>query len=167
MDITWQPEKADHRTAVRAALITPARKVAWIILVSFMGLLLAIMLLVALTTGDFHVGYRALAAMAAGVLGPFVLPALLVEMAWRSSPAVRQPARARVDPHVGITFTQGGTSTLHTWAAIGRIRETDTLFLVGLAAHKGINIPLPKRGLTSPAQVEYLRYLFQNFLARN
>ncbi|MFI5491765.1 YcxB family protein [Actinoplanes sp. NPDC051859] len=166
VEMAWQPQKADYRAAMRAALVTPARKVLWVVVVCLLGLCLCVMILLGLVTGRFDMPFGTLAMVVLGVGLPPVLPALFLEAAWRTNPTVRAPAHARIDPAAGISFTQGGSSVTHSWAAIGPIRETDEHFLIGLAAAKAIVIPLPKRSLTDPAQVQYLRYLFQNFLVR-
>ncbi|GAB1644273.1 YcxB family protein [Krasilnikovia sp. MM14-A1259] len=168
LDLTWQPQESDLRTATSKALATTTMKVIWITPVSIMGLCMSGQLLLALAFGKFDMstGNISLLAMMLGiVVAPKAFPALIVGLAWRANPAARAAVHARIDPSTGIHITQGPSSVVHTWPAVRRVRETDKLFLVELGTIKGFSVVLPKRSLLTPEQMTYLRHLFQPFTA--
>jgi len=94
------------------------------------------------------------------VAGDWALQPWFVHRFWSRTPSVRVPAVALVHPRHGITTQSDHATVQFPWSTVGLVLETDRQFVVHVHHDSGF-LPLPKRGLAAPSEVDRLRALLR------
>jgi hypothetical protein len=165
--LAWQPEAADYVEAFAAR--NRQRRVGWFTgAMSVLGAAFAVLAIVA----------KQPAAAALGVVVAIGFP-LAVPLAvrasstalWRRTPALQQPVRMVLDARglsgdAPVIIMNPGAMRVadagfrYEWAAVGKVLETDRVFVVQPAGERNkVFFLLAKRGLADPALVGRLRAL--------
>jgi hypothetical protein len=154
LDLAWQPELADYIEAYGAR--NRARRAG--LKIAVVAAILAVLVVVGVTTDTGSLVGAGIGGILALVVVRFVFQPRFVRSTWRANPALRAPARARVDPQLGVSRADGTSTGQVLWSGIDSVLETEHLFLIQLAGYRRKPFfVLAKRGLADPGQLADLR----------